>query len=119
MGTICAFWCLKYDVYITIAGGHCIPVYGRFSDYVQTCAYCSPSSAWELAEDPLPRLALLLVCQQALLVYRIPWDIHPHARTAQLVLARTSVTLTVDAEFWIAVVQSTLVVNATRRLTPP
>jgi hypothetical protein len=25
-------------------------------------AYCSRSSAWELAEDPRPRLALFLVC---------------------------------------------------------
>ncbi|KAL5330858.1 hypothetical protein ACEPPN_000383 [Leptodophora sp. 'Broadleaf-Isolate-01'] len=34
----------------------------------QTYAYCSLTPAWELAEDALPRLALLLVRQQALLV---------------------------------------------------
>ena len=65
--------------------------------HVQTCAYCSLSPAWELAEDPLPRLALLFIRQQALLVYRIPWDIDPRARTEQLVLARTPVTVTVDS----------------------
>jgi hypothetical protein len=30
--------------------------------------YCGPSPTWKLAEDPLPRLALFLVRQQALLV---------------------------------------------------
>jgi hypothetical protein len=43
----------------------------------QALACCGLSPAWELAEDPLPRLALFLPRQQALLVYRIPWDIHP------------------------------------------
>lgn len=85
---------------------------------VQARAYCRLSSAWELAENPLPRLALLLIRQQALLVYGIPWDIHPRARRAQLVLARTSATATVAAEFGIAVAHFTLVVVATRRYTP-
>ena len=87
--------------------------------HVQTCAYCSLSPTWELAEDPLPRLALLLIRQQALLVYRIPWDIDPRARTEQLVLARTPVTVTVAPEFRITVTLATLIVIATRQLTPP
>ena len=75
---------------------------------VQTCAYCRLSPTWELAEDPLPRLALLLVCQQALLVYRIPWDIHPYAGTL-LFFTRTRVI--VAAEIRIAVAQTTLVID--------
>jgi hypothetical protein len=77
--------------------------------YGQARAYCRLSSAWELAEDPLPRLALLLVRQQALLVYRILWDIHPRARTAQIVLARAPVIVT--AEVGIAVASSSKVVT--------
>jgi hypothetical protein len=36
--------------------------------YVAAGAYCSWGCAWELAEDPIPRLALFLVYQQTLLV---------------------------------------------------
>ncbi len=68
------------------------------------------SPAWKLFEDPVPRLALLLPCHQALLVYRVPWDIHPHAQTALLLgLARTTVI--------VAVAQFTAVIAA-GQLTP-
>jgi hypothetical protein len=68
------------------------------------------SPAWKLFEDPIPRLALLLPCHQALLVYRVPWDIHPHAQTALLLgLARTPV---IAADIRIAVAQTTIVIAA-------
>ena len=65
------------------------------------------SPAWEFLEDPFPRLVLFLVCQQALLVYRFPWDIHPCAGTL-LFVTRTCVI--VAAEIRIAVAQTTLVI---------
>jgi hypothetical protein len=71
------------------------------------CAYCGWSPAWELLEDPVPRLVLFLVCQQALLVYSFPWDIHPRAR-ALLFFTRTPVIAA--AEIRIAVAQSIIVI---------
>jgi hypothetical protein len=70
--------------------------------------------AFELFEDPAPRLALLLLCYQALLVYRIPWDIHPRAQIL-VILARA--TIIVAANIRIAVAQITTVIAA-GRLTP-
>jgi hypothetical protein len=84
--------------------------------HAQARAHCVLSPAWELAEDPVPRLALFLPCQQVLLVYRIPWDIHPCTQTALLLgLARTPVIVT--TEIRIAIAQTTVVI-ATGRLTP-
>jgi hypothetical protein len=83
----------------------------------QTCAYCRLSPAWKLAEDPLPRLALLLVRQQALLVYRVPWDIHPHAQTALLLgLARTPVIVAADIR--IAVAQTLFILFSSLAVRP-
>jgi len=63
------------------AGGS---LFASKSDYVPTCAYCGPSPAWELAEDPVPRLALFLVYQQALLVQVWPSALLARARMALL-----------------------------------
>ena len=41
--------------------------------------YYGQGSVWELLEDPAPRLVFFPVYQQALLVYRVLWDILPHA----------------------------------------
>jgi hypothetical protein len=73
-------------------------------DHVPARACCSRSPAWELAEDPFPRLALLPGRAARL---QTPMRHSSCARTAQLVLARTSVT--VAAEVGIAIVQATLI----------
>jgi hypothetical protein len=76
-------------------------------------AYCSRSPAWELVEDPVPRLVFFLVCQQALLVQVWPLAVLARARTALLALTRISVV----ARLGITVAQTTIVI-ADRRLTP-
>ena len=67
-------------------------------------AYCGMSPpVFELFEDPALRLALLLLCHQALLVYKVPWDIHPHAQTVLLLgLARTPVIVAANIRIAIA-----------------
>ena len=81
------------------------------TDHALARAYCGMSPAWKLFEDPVPRLALLLPYHQALLVYRVPWDIHPHAQTALLLgLAQTPVIVAADIR--IAVAQTTIVIAA-------
>jgi hypothetical protein len=67
------------------------------------------NDVWKLFEDLVLRLALL-PCHQALLVYRVPWDIHPHAQTPLLLgLARTPVI--VAANIRIAIAQTTIVIT--------
>ena len=60
------------------------------------------SPALELFEDPVPRLARLLPCHQALLVYRVSWDVYPLARTP----------VHVAADIRIAVAQTTIIIAA-------
>ena len=74
------------------------------------------SPVWKLFEDPVPRLALLLPYYQVLLIYRVPWDIHPHAQTA-LLLGLARITVIITANIRIAVTQITAII-ATGRLTP-
>ena len=74
------------------------------------------SPAWNFLKIQLPRLALLLPCHQALLVYRVPWDIHPHAQTA-LLLGLARITVIVATNIRITIAQITIVIT-TRRLTP-
>jgi hypothetical protein len=47
-------------------------LFNSVPDHVPARAYCGWSSGWDLLEDPLPRLAQLLVCSQTLLVYLVP-----------------------------------------------
>jgi hypothetical protein len=54
-------------------------------------SYYGRSLTWEFLEDPVPRLVLFLVCQQALLSYNILPAMLARARMALLVPARTSV----------------------------
>jgi hypothetical protein len=49
------------------------------TNYALARAYCGMSLAWKLFKDLVLRLALLLLCHQALLVYKVLWDIYPHA----------------------------------------
>jgi hypothetical protein len=86
-------------------------------DYIPVYTYYSRSSASELLEDPGLRLALLLIYQQVLIVYRILLAILPYTRTSQLVFARIPITVTTGLGITIA--QSTLIVITTRYLTPP
>jgi hypothetical protein len=68
------------------------------------------SPAWKLFEDLVPRLALLLLCHQALLVYRVLWDIHPRAQTA-LLLGLTRTPVIVVTNIRIAIAQTTIVIT--------
>jgi hypothetical protein len=48
-------------------------------------------------------LALLLLCHQALLVYRVPWDIYPYAQTALLLnLAQAPIIIATNIRIAIA-----------------
>ena len=75
-------------------------------------ADCEFSSSRELLEDPLPRLPLLLVYPQALLLNLVPWDILLRAWTMPLVLTATSVI--VAACIGIAVVQTVIIADCSR-----
>jgi hypothetical protein len=85
------------------------------TDHALAHAYCGISPAWKLFEDPVPRLALLLLCHQALLVYRVPWNIHPYAQTA-LLLGLARIPVIVATNIRITVAQITVII-ATGRLT--
>ena len=90
-----------------------LPVGGRLLAsalyYGPARAYCGPSPAWEFLEDPFPRLVLFLICPQALLVYRFPWNIHS---CAEILLCFTRTRVIVAAEIRIAVAQTTIVIVA-------
>jgi hypothetical protein len=91
----------------------CPPVRGSLlasgTDHAPAHAYCRMSPVWKLFEDPVPRLTLLLPCDQALLVYRVPWDIHPYAQTALLLgLTRTPVIIATNIR--IAIAQITVII---------
>jgi hypothetical protein len=79
------------------------------TDHAPAHTYYGISPAWKLFEDPVPRLALLLPYHQALLVYRVPWDIHPYAQTALLLgLTRTPVIIATNIR--IAIAQITIII---------
>ncbi|KAH8587964.1 hypothetical protein B0O99DRAFT_379002 [Bisporella sp. PMI_857] len=91
---------------------NCPPVGGSSFDstlyHGPARAYCGRSRAWEPFEDPVPRLVLFIVCQQALLLCVVLSAMLARAQTALLVPARTLIVVIIRIK--IAVAQFTVVV---------